>query len=54
MEEAQALVDFLEDGVGDRLLLRGELGLEAAEPGEGVGDAAAGRERNVLARDLDR
>ena len=42
VEEAEALVDFLEDGVGDLVLLGGEFGLEAAEPGVGVGDAAAG------------
>ena len=53
VEEAQALVDLLEDGVGDLALLRGELVLEASEPGEGVGDAAAGGLRNVLAGDLD-
>ena len=54
VQEAQALVDFLEDGAGDFLLLAGELGLERAEPFERVGDAAAGRQRDVLAGDLDR
>ena len=53
VEEAQALVDFLEDGAGDLALLRGELGVERAEPGERVGDAAARRLRDVLAGDLD-
>ena len=53
VEEAEPLVDFLEDGLGDFLMLRAELGGERAEPGVGVGDAAAGRHGDVLAGDLD-
>ncbi len=41
VEEAEALVDFLEDDVRDLALLGVELVLEAAEPGERVGDGAA-------------
>ncbi len=54
VEEAEALVDFLEDGLGDFLLGGGEFWREAGEPGEGVGDAAAGGHGDVLAGDLHR
>ena len=42
VEEAEALVDLLEDDVRDLVLLGCELFLEAAEPGVGVGDASGG------------
>src|SRR5205814_7818897 len=54
VEEAEALVDLLEDRLGDFVLGGGELLMERGEPGERVGDAAAGRHRDVLAGDLDR
>jgi hypothetical protein len=52
MEKAEALVDLLEDGLGDLVLGGGELFVQAREPFEGVGDASAAGEADVLAGDL--
>ena len=41
VEEAEPLVDLLEDRAGDLVLGRGELLVEGREPGERVGDRAA-------------
>src|SRR3712207_5630515 len=49
VEEAEALVDLLEDGAGDFLVLGGELLLEGREPVERVADRAAGGHGDVLA-----
>src|SRR3954451_21419282 len=54
VEEAEALVDLLEDGLGDFVLRCGELLVERGEPAQRVGDAAAAGERNVFAGDLHR
>src|SRR5205085_3437520 len=54
VEEAEALVDLLEDGAGDLLLLRAELLLEGGEPLQGVADGAAGGHGDVFPGDLDR
>src|SRR3712207_5064268 len=48
VEEAEALVDLLEDGAGDFLLLRIELVLEGGEPVERMTDGAAGGHGDVL------
>src|SRR5207237_7788131 len=40
VEEAEALVDLLEDGAGDLVLLGGELLVEGGEPGQSVADRA--------------
>ena len=42
VEEAEPLVNLLEDGAGDLLLLRVQFVLERGEPGEGVADASGG------------
>src|SRR6185312_15978828 len=54
VKEAQALVDLLEDGLGDFVLGRRELLVERREPAERVGDRAARALRNVLTGDLYR
>ena len=54
VEEAEPLVDLLEDGAGDLVLGRRELFVKGFEPGEGVADGAGGGLRNMLAGDLHR
>src|SRR4029453_15123344 len=54
VEEAEALVDLLEDRLGYLVLGRSEVLVEAREPGGRIGDRAGRGERNVLAGDLDR
>src|SRR3546814_18113941 len=53
VEEAQPLIDLLEDGMGDLLLLAGELALQRAEPREGIGDREPRGTGDVDAGDLD-
>jgi hypothetical protein len=53
VQETEALVDLLQDRLGDLVLRRGELLVKRGEQGESVGDAPAAGERNVLAGDLD-
>ncbi len=53
VEEAEALVDFLEDGLGDLRLLAGELGIEFAIPCDGGGDREVGDGGDVGPGDLD-
>src|SRR3546814_15272229 len=52
VEKAEALDDFLEDGLGDLILLIGKMPGQAFKKGERVHHAAAGGDGNVLARDL--
>jgi len=54
VEEAQALDDFLENGLGDLVLLIVELVRHRGEEIERVHDRSAGGEGNILARNLDR
>ena len=54
VEEAQAFVDFLEDCLGNLLLLVGQRLVNAAEPDERVTDAHFRGCGDVDARDLDR
>ena len=54
VEEAEALVDLLQDRAGDFLVLGGQFGFERAEPGVGFLDAAADGDGDVLAGDLHR
>ena len=54
VEEAEPFVDFLEDRLGNLLLLiRSMSVVDAAEPGKRVGDAHAGGDGDVDARDFD-
>src|SRR4051794_19757511 len=52
VKETEALVDLLEDCLGNLVLGRVEFLVERSEPLERVGDASAGGHRDVLARDL--
>ena len=54
VEEAEALVDLLEDGAGDLVLGRIELLGERREPGQSVADGAGGGLADMLAGDLHR
>src|SRR6185503_8816672 len=54
VEEAEPLVDLLEDGAGDLVMGRGQLLGEAGEPGERVADRAGGGLADMLAGDLHR
>src|SRR3546814_15508940 len=52
VEKAEALDDFLEDGLGDLILLIGKMPGQAFKKGERVHHAAAGGDGNVLASDI--
>ena len=52
VEEAEAVVDFLEDGLGDLVLLRGEVLMQIAIPGDGGGDREVGDRGDILTRNL--
>src|SRR6185437_6414279 len=54
VEEAEALVDLLQDDARDFLLRRVEFGFQRREPLQRVSDASAGREADVLADNLHR
>src|SRR5690606_2242227 len=54
VEEAEPLVDLLEDRLGDLILLRVQFRFERAEPVEGVRNRPPRRLADVLARDLHR
>ena len=54
VEEAQPLVDLLEDAGGDLALLGRQLGRQLAEPLHGLADAELGRLADVEAGDLHR
>ena len=54
VEEAEPLVDLLEDRPRDLVLLSGQLRVERREPCQRVGDRAAGCLADMLAGDLHR
>ena len=54
VEEAEPLVDLLQDRAGDLVLGRGELLVQGLEPGERVADGAGGGLADMLAGDLHR
>src|SRR5208282_5218928 len=54
LEESQALVDLLEDALGDAALLGGKLGAKTAEPFAGVQYGQVGNLGDVTLVDLDR
>ena len=54
LQEAEALVDLLEDALGDLALARGQLVLDPGEPDAGLGDRQRRDLADVLAGDLDR
>src|SRR3546814_2548041 len=53
-QEAQTLVDLLQDARGDLLFLRAQLAVEGGEPGGGLGDRELGGLADVQAVDLHR
>ncbi len=54
LQKAEALVDLLQDTLGDLALARRQLRVDPGEPGAGLGDRQRGDLADVLAGDLDR
>src|SRR3546814_5402043 len=54
VEEAEPFEDFLEDALGDLVLLRGEIGGERLKEGERIDHRETGDAGDVAHRDLDR
>ena len=54
LQKAEALVDLLQDALGDLALARRQLRVDPGEPGAGLGDRQSRDLADVLAGDLDR